>query len=97
MINQYEKAIYRVGDVLSPYDSDQSFPVYGFGGEPKFMNVAGDDYCFPLNGSKEDPAIQGIGNVVVTYRKTLPAITFLDGTRFVPVLQRFKEYVIKAS
>ena len=97
MANQYEKAIYRVGDVVAPYDSDQSFPVFGFGGEPKFMAAGEDDYCFPLNGSKEDPGIQGIGNVVVTYRKTLPAITFLADTRFVPVLQRFKEYVIKSS
>ena len=57
LVNQYEKAIFRVGDVIAPYDSDQSFPVFGFGGEPKFMSVAEDDYCFPLNGSKDDPAI----------------------------------------
>lgn len=28
--NQYEEAILSVGNILAPYDSDQSFPVWGF-------------------------------------------------------------------
>lgn len=35
--NQYEHAIKSVGAILENYDSDKSFPVYGFGGIPRFM------------------------------------------------------------
>ena len=33
--NQYEAAIYHVGNVIEPYDSDRMFPVFGFGGIPR--------------------------------------------------------------
>ncbi len=35
--NQYEHAIRSVGNILENYDSDKSFPVFGFGGVPRFM------------------------------------------------------------
>jgi len=35
--NQYEAAIFNVGNVLEPYDNDRTFPVYGFGGIPRHM------------------------------------------------------------
>lgn len=35
--NQYEAAIFHVGTVVEPYDSDRSFPVFGFGGIPRHM------------------------------------------------------------
>lgn len=31
---QYEKAICACGNILAPYDEDQMFPIYGFGGVP---------------------------------------------------------------
>jgi len=35
-MNQYEQAIFQVGNILEPYDSDRMFPVFGFGGKPRF-------------------------------------------------------------
>jgi Copine len=35
--NQYESALTNVGLVVEPYDSDRSFPVFGFGGIPRHM------------------------------------------------------------
>ena len=32
--NEYIKALYSVGHIVEPYDSDRSFPVFGFGGIP---------------------------------------------------------------
>lgn len=61
------------------------------------MSAKEEDYCFPLNGNRDDPSIHGMTNVVITYRKTLKAIKFLKQTRFAPVLERFKEYVIKSA
>ena len=83
--------------MIAPYDSDQSFPVYGFGGEPSFMGRDEADYCFPLNGNKENPSIIGLDNIIATYRKTLPNIKFLGGPRFAPVLEKFRDYVVESS
>lgn len=95
--NVYAQALYKVGHVIAPYDSDQSFPVYGFGGEPSFMGRDEADYCFPLNGNKENPSIIGLDNIIATYRKTLPNIKFLGGPRFAPVLEKFRDYVVESS
>lgn len=35
--NQYEAAINGVGPVIEPYDADQKFPTFGFGGIPRHM------------------------------------------------------------
>jgi len=32
----YEQAIFQVGNILEPYDSDKQFPVFGFGAKPRF-------------------------------------------------------------
>ena len=32
----YERAMFQVGNILEPYDSDRKFPVFGFGAKPKF-------------------------------------------------------------
>jgi len=32
-INQYQAAITAVGEVIQFYDTDQKYPVYGFGGQ----------------------------------------------------------------
>mmetsp|Transcript_22197 Transcript_22197/g.29698 ORF Transcript_22197/g.29698 Transcript_22197/m.29698 type:complete len:143 (+) Transcript_22197:850-1278(+) len=36
--NEYSNAIRQVGDILEPYDQYKSFPCFGFGGVPRFMN-----------------------------------------------------------
>ncbi len=38
-INQYEQAISAVGSILEVYDNDRSFPVYGFGGVPRYLGA----------------------------------------------------------
>ena len=48
--NQYEQALWNVGLVVEPYDYDRSFPVFGFGGIPRFMGINEITHCFPING-----------------------------------------------
>jgi hypothetical protein len=84
--NQYEQALYNVGSVLEPYDSDKSFPVYGFGGVPTHMNTNTTSHCFPMNGNLQDPEIQGIEAIVACYRQTLPSISLSGPTFFGPLL-----------
>jgi hypothetical protein len=56
--------LYNVGGVLEPYDSDRSFPVYGFGGVPKHMNENQVNHCFPINGNIMQPELVGIESIV---------------------------------
>ena len=55
--NKYLEAIKAVGNILSYYDSDQMFPVYGFGG-----NLPSGEFsnCFALNGDFYKPEAHGI-------------------------------------
>lgn len=57
-MNDYERAIWAVGDILINYDSSKRVPVWGFGGAPR----AGMDtlHCFPLNGNPANPEVDGV-------------------------------------
>jgi hypothetical protein len=54
--NDYEKAIFAVGSILAKYDSDQRFPVWGFGA--KYNNVV--RHCFQCGTEVEVEGVQGI-------------------------------------
>ena len=85
--NQYEAAIYQVGQVLEPYDSYKSYPFFGFGGIPKHMGATGVSHCFLMNGNSKNPEIHTIVNCLATYRKTLNEIQFSGPTYFAPLLK----------
>ena len=70
--NQYESAIFNVGQVIEPYDSDKMFPVFGFGGIPRHLGINSVNHCFAMNGNMALPQINGIEQIVMTYRQTLP-------------------------
>ena len=55
--NQYENALFNVGMVVEPYDSDKNFPVFGFGGIPRHMGISGVSHCFAVNGIVGNPEI----------------------------------------
>lgn len=92
--NQYEKALFNVGMVVEPYDSDRSFPVFGFGGIPKHLHLNSVNHCFAVNGNPANPDIVGIEQIVRTYKETLPMITLGGPTLFAPLLEEFKSYVM---
>lgn len=54
--NDYEKAIFAVGSILAKYDSDQQFPVWGFGA--KYNGVV--RHCFQCGTEVEVEGVQGI-------------------------------------
>jgi len=55
--NPYVVAIKSVASVLASYDSDQKFPVFGFGAK---VPPGGISHCFPLNGNPDHPEVEGI-------------------------------------
>ena len=84
----------NVGCILEPYDSDKSFPVFGFGGIPRHLGQNSTNHCFAMNGNRGDPNINGVANIVMTYKATLPQIGLGGPTLFGPLLTEFKNYVM---
>ena len=60
-LNDYEKALTAVGSVVARYDSDQTFPVYGFGA--KFNGQI--QHCFQVGNA---PTLAGMAGVLEGYR-----------------------------
>jgi hypothetical protein len=83
--NQYADVIKNVGGVVEPYDSDQLFPVFGFGGILQGEKEV--NHAFPVNGKPNNPSVKKIKGVLDIYRKTLPSITLDGPTHFAPVLE----------
>ena len=81
----YESAIYECGKILSAYDSDKVYPVYGFGAN--IIGQQGVSHCFPLTLDPNDNAdINGLNNVMIAYRNVLPKLNFSGPTYFEPLL-----------
>ena len=81
----YESAIYECGKILSYYDSDKVYPVYGFGAN--IIGEQGVSHCFPLTLDPNDNAdINGLNNVLIAYRNVLPKLNFSGPTYFEPLL-----------
>jgi hypothetical protein len=56
--NQYTEAIHSILGILSNYDDDNMFPVYGFGAMLPDDNKV--SHCFALNGNIFAPECNGI-------------------------------------
>lgn len=84
-LNPYENAIDGCGKILSKYDYDQKFPVYGFGalvGDEEEVN-----YCFPINFRENNPFIESFENISKNYRECLKKIKLYGPTCFAPVIR----------
>lgn len=89
-LNDYETAIKSCCDVLAPYDADQLFPVYGFGGVPLLLNGMPNNkvsHCFNINYQK-DPEIHGVENILQTYKNSLETVELSGNTKFSYVLNK---------
>jgi hypothetical protein len=58
--NDYQKAIFAVGSILAKYDSDQKFPVWGFGA--KYGDVV--RHCFQCG---EEVQVEGVRGILDAY------------------------------
>ena len=82
-LNQYEKCITAVGNILCPYDSDQLFAVYGFGAK-----VHGQiQHCFPLTFDPSSPCVHGLQGILDVYHHALNEILFSGPTLFSHVIR----------
>jgi len=84
--NDYEKAIFAVGSILAKYDSDQRFPVWGFGA--KYNNVV--RHCFQCGSEVE---VEGVQGIMDAYRGVFRTpLTMSYPTKFTEVIQTAASY-----
>lgn len=74
MSNQYTEVITSVCDILKDYDSDQMYPVYGFGGKVPEHPENQPSHCFALNGDIYNPEVFGIPGIMQAYFHSLKKV-----------------------
>jgi len=82
--NEYQKAIATIGNILTPYDSDNKYPVFGFGARIKRTNRV--EHCFPLNMNEYDPDVSGVSGILNAYRGAFNHVLLSGPTYFSEVL-----------
>lgn len=81
-MNQYQQCIYSIGSILTKYDNDQQFPVYGFGGK-----INGQvSHCFPLTFNPAQPNVIGLQGILQAYQDSLMRVQLSGPTLFAPVI-----------
>ena len=84
--NDYEKAIFAVGSILAKYDSDQRFPVWGFGA--KYNNIV--RHCFQCGTEVE---VEGVQGIMDAYRGVFRTpLTMSYPTKFTEVISTAASY-----
>jgi hypothetical protein len=84
--NDYERVIRSIGNILSNYNNEKLYPVYGFGALlNNYDQVA--SMCFNIN-FQNNPEIYSIDNVLKVYRQNLEKLTFSGPTYFSPILNK---------
>lgn len=86
-LNQYETCIFNVGSIVCPYDTDQLFPVFGFGGK-----INGSvSHCFPLTFDQSNPNVQGLEGILAAYKNSLSRVQLSGPTLFSPIIRNATE------
>jgi hypothetical protein len=83
--NDYEKAIYAVGQILAKFDSDHMFPVWGFGA--KFGDTV--RHCFQCGNEVEVHRVDGI---IDAYRGVFKRLIMSYPTVFREVIRTASSY-----
>ena len=78
------QAILAVGQVLEHYDSDRTFPAFGFGAKIGHYT----SHCFALNGDDARPEVVGIDGVLQAYQHAIRKYELAGPTYFQEVIGR---------
>jgi len=88
VFNPYMQAIISIGAVLEHYDSDQAFPMYGFGARLPFRNNE-KFHCFALNFEEScgKAEVHGMQGVLDTYMRAVTMVALSGPTFFAEVIR----------
>jgi hypothetical protein len=88
--NQYARALQAVGEIIQDYDSDQLFPVLGFGARlPPDGRISHE---FFVNGSTSNPFCTGIPGVMEAYHRCITQVQLYGPTNFSPVINHVARF-----
>ncbi len=87
-MNNYEKSIREHYKIISLYNKNDKYNVYGFGADinGEFKKI------FNLNGT-DNPSITGIENIISEYKKTVNSVEFSGATYFAPIIREVKRKI----
>ena len=86
-LNEYQRAILSIGTILQDYDTDQRFPVFGFGG-----SIGGrTEHCFPLTFDPGNVEVEGVAGIMNAYNLMLDVVQLSGPTYFAPVIRATSE------
>jgi len=88
MMNQYQKAINSVCQIVLNYDFDQQVPCYGFGGKPHYptLNMNTVSHCFPCSGNVNQQEVSGLQGIMDAYMYSLQSVELSGPTLFAPLI-----------
>ena len=81
--NPYETAIHAVGKIIENYDTDNLFPVLGFGARLPDGRIS---HKFHVNGNPSNPNCSGIPGVLSAYNSCIRKIQLYGSTNFAPTI-----------
>ncbi|XP_071448546.1 copine-8-like [Hetaerina americana] len=92
MPNSYEIAIQSIGNIIKDYDSDQSFPVLGFGACIPPHGVVSHEFF--VNLTQDNPYCIGIEGVLTAYRNCIKQVQLYGPTNFSPVINHVAKFAM---
>ena len=93
-MNQYEKALFEVCNVMMPYARNEQFKVYGFGGMPIYTGQQTVSRCWNLNGL-EHADVKGTMGVLEAYQKAIHGTKLAGPSYFGEFLNKVKDELIE--
>ncbi|KAJ3343931.1 Copine-5 [Gonapodya sp. JEL0774] len=93
-MNAYQRALTGVGEVLEPYDSDRTFPAYGFGAKIPLPNSPefAISHLFPLNLNPTNPLVVGVEGLMEAYGISLSHVQLYGPTNFAPTIRSVNDW-----
>ncbi|KAI9144386.1 Copine-domain-containing protein [Paraphysoderma sedebokerense] len=92
--NDYMKAIWSVGHVIMPYDTDKNFPVFGFGAQFTDGKVYHD---FHVNFNPANPEVHGVEGILQAYQNCIRSVALYGPTNFAPIIRKMSTIAAEAS
>lgn len=87
-LNQYEKSIKDVGEVLEPYDTDKKYSVFGFGAKKVDRNGVISTTLDVFNLHPNDEEVVGVDGIVEVYHQALPHLVLSGPSKLAPIIRQ---------
>lgn len=89
-LNDYQRSILSVGEILEKYNHTGLIPCYGFGAKMPGHNKA--VHIFPLTKDITQPCYRSFRDLFTGYQNIINEITFSGPTYFAPLLREINAY-----